>query len=207
MKICTKCEQTKDFTSFSKDSQKKDNLSSSCKECKKSYDKAYVAKNRKHKNAVNAQYAKNHKIEKVDYDKQRRENNKDEINSKKRKYYHFCGGKEVGNAWKSNNKELVRSYAHNAKAKRRSMLKDSNITHKDLTNWQKQQLKVCKYCSVDCVDNYHIDHVIPLTKGGQHSLDNLTISCPSCNHSKGNKTLAEWELTKKELIEARDKKP
>lgn len=206
MKICTKCKENKPFEAFSKDAQKKDGLRSSCKECKKSYDKSYVEKNKEAKYSKNSAYNATHKKEKAAYDKHRREQQSDIIKRQKRKYYHN-GGKEVGNKWKSNNKELVRSYAHNAKAKRRSLMADSILSHKELTEWQKQQEKVCTYCSCECEDSYHIDHVTPLTKGGKHELINLAISCPSCNHSKGNKTLDQWESTKQELIEAKNKKP
>lgn len=41
MKTCTKCEVTKHIKCFNKDSSKKDNLHSSCKECEKILKKAY----------------------------------------------------------------------------------------------------------------------------------------------------------------------
>jgi 5-methylcytosine-specific restriction endonuclease McrA len=35
--------------------------------------------------------------------------------------------------------------------------------------------------------NWHLDHVIPLSKGGQHSYDNVQVSHPSCNQRKSSK--------------------
>ncbi len=35
----------------------------------------------------------------------------------------------------------------------------------------------------------HIDHIIPLSKGGSHTSDNIAPACPKCNIEKGNKIL------------------
>lgn len=50
----------------------------------------------------------------------------------------------------------------------------------------------CAYCGCECVDDYHIDHKLPLSKGGGNEFDNLALSCPHCNLSKHNKTDVEF---------------
>lgn len=206
MKICTNCKEGKPLEAFSKDSQKKDGLRSSCRECKKVYDKKYVEENKESKYAANYAYTASHRKEKAVYDKHRRDEFGDEIRREKRRYYH-SGGKEVGDVWKKANKKLVRVYASKGAAKRRTLLVDSNLSHKEVLYWLESQDPVCTYCGTCCKEYYEIDHVIPLSRGGSHSLGNLAVSCLSCNRSKKDKLLEEWELTKKELIEARDKKP
>lgn len=206
MKVCTKCKEEKPLEAFSKDSQKKDGLRSSCKACKKTYDKKYVSENKESKYAKAAIYNAAHREEKAAYDKTRRDEYGDVIRSKKREYYHN-GGKEVGDTWIKNNRERTRSYASKAAAKRRTLLVDSELSHKKVEQWLKLQEPVCAYCKTCCKEYYEIDHILPLSRGGAHSLDNLAISCRSCNRSKKDKTLEEWNLTKQELIEARDKKP
>lgn len=42
-------------------------------------------------------------------------------------------------------------------------------------------------------DKITLDHVIPLTRGGSHSMDNLKVACVSCNTRKSNKLLSELE--------------
>ncbi len=49
----------------------------------------------------------------------------------------------------------------------------------------------CVYCGTtdgpfDC------DHVVPVSRGGENSLENLSCACASCNRSKGSKTPEEW---------------
>lgn len=53
------------------------------------------------------------------------------------------------------------------------------------------QKGLCFYCD-GSLDNYHIDHIIPLSKGGEHQLHNLVLSCPTCNLKKGNKDPEEF---------------
>lgn len=53
----------------------------------------------------------------------------------------------------------------------------------------------CEYCGVDCTDNWHLEHKTPLCKDGKNEKDNLTISCPNCNLSKGRKTFNEFKQT------------
>ncbi|MBC7810584.1 MAG: HNH endonuclease [Burkholderiales bacterium] len=47
----------------------------------------------------------------------------------------------------------------------------------------------CEYCLLSQEDNfftYHVDHVIPEKHEGETSIDNLALSCPSCNTFKGS---------------------
>lgn len=44
--------------------------------------------------------------------------------------------------------------------------------------------KLCVYCLERVADT--IDHVIPLSKGGDSSIENLRPACSDCNEKKGN---------------------
>lgn len=51
----------------------------------------------------------------------------------------------------------------------------------------------CYYCSVvHLTTNLNFDHVIPLARGGAHSLTNLAASCAGCNKSKNDCLPHEW---------------
>lgn len=206
-KTCTKCKETKETSEFSKDKSKKDGLRSSCKACKKAYDKKYVEENKEKKYAANYAYNASHRAEKAVYDKKRREAKKDEINKAKRIYWHFGGGKEKKKEWSVRNYDKVYSYGVAGSAKRRALLGKFNLSHAEFRIWKDAQPKVCTYCGTCCKDSFHVDHVIPLSKGGEHAIENLAIACPSCNFSKNNKLVEEWIKCNQELIEARDKKP
>lgn len=54
----------------------------------------------------------------------------------------------------------------------------------------------CFYCDKE-VSNFEVEHIIPKAKGGSNRIDNLTLSCHSCNQKKG--TLAAEEFIKQTL--------
>lgn len=52
---------------------------------------------------------------------------------------------------------------------------------------------MCIYCGKKLSkDNFWIDHIKPLSRGGNNEIDNLGTSCPKCNLSKGTKTAEEF---------------
>jgi hypothetical protein len=51
--------------------------------------------------------------------------------------------------------------------------------------------KVCAYCGTT-EGEFHLDHIFPWSRGGAHSLENLTVACAPCNRSKRDKTVQEW---------------
>ena len=47
----------------------------------------------------------------------------------------------------------------------------------------------CRLCGIECNDglhNIHFDHIIPWSKGGETTLENLQVLCSDCNLAKGN---------------------
>lgn len=56
----------------------------------------------------------------------------------------------------------------------------------------------CQYCGRVVKDGIklHIDHIIPKSKGGDLSMDNLITSCFDCNEGKRDVILTEREIAK-----------
>lgn len=52
----------------------------------------------------------------------------------------------------------------------------------------------CQYCGVRTHD-LTIDHVIPRSRGGLHTWDNVVAACRICNHRKGGKSVAEARMS------------
>jgi len=52
---------------------------------------------------------------------------------------------------------------------------------------------ICQYCGLEGGD-LTVDHVIPRSRGGEHTWDNVVTACRPCNHRKGGKTIQEARL-------------
>ena len=55
---------------------------------------------------------------------------------------------------------------------------------------EKRALDCCEYCQTimgSSTERFEMEHVIPLSKGGQSLLGNLALSCRGCNSFKHNK--------------------
>jgi hypothetical protein len=48
----------------------------------------------------------------------------------------------------------------------------------------------CVYCGDQ--DSFECDHVIPRSRGGLSTEDNLVAACKACNSSKKDRLLSEW---------------
>ena len=59
----------------------------------------------------------------------------------------------------------------------------------------------CVYCGKDLrnvkAKLRTLDHVVAVAHGGVNTQHNLVTCCKRCNESKGNKTLREWEIYRK----------
>ncbi len=51
--------------------------------------------------------------------------------------------------------------------------------------------RTCAYCGKTDVP-LEIEHIVPRSKGGSNSVNNLTIACHSCNQSKGNSPVEQF---------------
>lgn len=99
-------------------------------------------------------------------------------------------------------KETAKIYANsikrklvsaNSQSKRREIMyktADNSITSKSLQELKAAQNNLCGYCGCslkfDVPKAVHLDHIIPLSKGGTHTLDNIIWACSHCNLTKSS---------------------
>ena len=94
------------------------------------------------------------------------------------------------------NREEYKPYAKVYKQERRARLKEApgRFNKSDIDLLLMEQDFMCKYCKASFEDvGFHIDHRIPLVKGGSNWSENLQLLCPTCNLKKGAKLPEQFE--------------
>jgi 5-methylcytosine-specific restriction endonuclease McrA len=95
--------------------------------------------------------------------------------------------------WAKNHPELRRL----KDAKRRRMLEDAGDFLILESEIRRLYASPCAICGN--TDNVTADHVMPLSRGGRHSIGNLQPLCKPCNSSKKDKLMSEWRY-RSELV-------
>lgn len=96
----------------------------------------------------------------------------------------------LASAYQKNNPDKVRVRNRNRLARRKGA-EGTHTLSETLELLEKQDSK-CACCDVPLDDTRHLDHIIPLSKGGSNWIHNLQWLCPFCNVSKNDLLPEEW---------------
>jgi 5-methylcytosine-specific restriction endonuclease McrA len=104
--------------------------------------------------------------------------------------------------WRERNPEAFRAITQRRRAKKSKA--EGSYTARDLIALFKSQKGLCNGCLKSLPKSYHVDHIMPLCRGGSNWPSNLQLLCQSCNSSKGTKTMDEWldRINRKKLAAA-----
>lgn len=79
------------------------------------------------------------------------------------------------------------------KAERRARVRNATVEKVSRHDVITRDGLICYLCAITLTwDSATLDHVIPLARGGSHSLDNLRVCCGTCNRRKHTRTLDEY---------------
>jgi hypothetical protein len=198
-KTCQTCREVKPFSEFHKEARRHDGLNGRCKTCRQGY-----YQSRKDDYARRAQVFL---ADKPHYHRDWKRSNPDKAREYAKKWAENDPGyyarrrqdldyreksRESNRRWRAANPER----ATESKKRRRARKLDRGIylvSPRDYRRCLARHRNCCTYCGVH-LDSVHWDHVMPLYRGGTHSVGNLTPACQTCNQRKSYKTLMEWRL-------------
>jgi 5-methylcytosine-specific restriction endonuclease McrA len=102
--------------------------------------------------------------------------------------------KESRKKYAQANPEKRRLWYHNRRA--RTAGNGGTYTHEELSALFEKQNGRCLYCGELLYASFdkqiHIDHKIPISRGGSNYIENIALSCADCNTRKFNKTAEEF---------------
>lgn len=68
------------------------------------------------------------------------------------------------------------------------------IVGEDLLDAYNKQDRRCYFCHRKLDDDFHIDHIVPISRGGTNVANNIAITCDYCNLHKSNNIFDEKEF-------------
>lgn len=158
-------------------------LDNVCRQCRSTQNKQYREKNRASYTSYKQEYYRKNKAHILQASRRYRNSNNDAVCSRSRL------------RWQQYSKTLrgllsIAVSARNRKA--RKCAAQGSHTSADIRRQYEKQGGKCFYCSVEVGNKYHVDHVMPLSRGGTNNPENLVIACPTCNLRKNKKTAEEF---------------
>jgi 5-methylcytosine-specific restriction endonuclease McrA len=118
-----------------------------------------------------------------------REKNRPHLRAYQREYE-----KRTGEAarWKRDHPDNVREYDYRAGSKRRAQKRDAFVEDISREVVWSRNAGMCGICQRPVpLKGMHVDHIIPLARGGEHSYANTQPAHPTCNARKGAKLPTE----------------
>lgn len=103
--------------------------------------------------------------------------------------------RERGRKWREDNPERSLAYVHMRRARLQNnggsyTAADIDLQRKAQTN--KGGVLMCWLCGKPIKGRFHIDHFIPIVRGGSNSPENIRLTHPTCNLQKASKTPQEY---------------
>ncbi len=196
LKTCPHCRASKSRDEFHKNSGRKDGLQVWCKDCYRARERGEYSQRRAELRRLP------HNAERIrEYFKKngtaiaRKYRMTANGARKTREYLNSDSYKQIQKRWGNS---VAGRQSRQTRHERRRAREAGALNTLTITEWREivaSYLSNCVYCGVYC-ENPTQDHIVPLSKGGTHTADNVVPACKHCNPSKGNKSLLHWMAQK-----------
>lgn len=205
-KTCSRCGETKALNLFKKDSRKIIGVSNPCKNCMRILNAVYRSNNREKLLVAYTKYRQSNREKEIARGMRYRKENPEKRKETCANYYknNLEKARTANAKWQANNPDKMRAASSRWRKnhpemrrfwqRNRDAMKRGTIGNGWTVEQEQQLIKDydyrCAYCNE--VRELTMDHIVPLTRGGSHSIDNIVPACVPCNSSKRNKPLLIW---------------
>jgi len=197
-KYCPGCKNTKPYSEFQKHKNRPDGLQSWCKECFAKKELSYKERRKELRTTPQHKAYVKEYMEKTGKELIKKYKKSEKYKATILKYGRSVSGKESSKRYRqSENGKRSQQVRHE---RRRAALANAEGAF-SIPEWKlvvKEYNNLCAYCNTKN-ENLQIDHVVPLSRGGRNSIDNIVPACGSCNSSKRDKTLIVWMYERAQL--------
>lgn len=199
-KTCTKCKQSQPIEQFNRDKNRQDGRFPHCKSCNKASHAEHYKRNADSVKEKVSAYSKANPEKVAAYRTKWRSLNEE----KNREYQRLWAQQYRKNnplhhrKWKTDPAKLREWRANNPDKvilqKQRRRMRELGVESFLVTSADIRRIlnSPCTYCG--STKSIQVDHVIPLAKGGRHSVGNLAPACMTCNVHKSSKFITQWKL-------------
>jgi len=154
---------------------------------KTSYDAEYRLHNREKLAPYHAAYRAEHRKEAIVYQREYRAKNKEALKVARKAYHEKHTSEDAARS--AIRRALKAGSLIGATAAQKAEIKEIYRRAKEDRNVR------CYLCgSIIALGDRHVDHIMPLSRGGQHRPSNLAVACSKCNMKKRDKLPEEIGL-------------
>lgn len=175
MKKCSRCGQAKPLDGFHRQAASRDGRAAACRECVAKYVKERYWRDPERRRAESKKYRDAHPERRRQWQRAYNERHREEIRAR------FAAMGWRGR-WAALNPEKRRAN----EAKRRARRRLTQVEPVDYEAIYERDGGVCYLCGEPVVDvDREFDHILPLSRGGTHTEDNIALTHAICNRRKG----------------------
>jgi 5-methylcytosine-specific restriction endonuclease McrA len=202
-KVCGCAKELDEFNSYR--SQGKIWKRTACRDCYKVINRKYSSNLRARRKALdedafyatrraeqkrwreqNPERAKAHREKYQQTEKWKRLREPSRVRARERYWEHPDAQRAKDKAWRDANPDKVRSYWSRSDAVRRMAVQDMEAEHVSRAYIITRDGSRCHICGKKCRSSeIHLDHLVPISRGGTHTAANLRVACAHCNLSRG----------------------
>ena len=179
-RTCSTCGETSPAMSewFHKRGKSLDGCQGRCKACTKAYDEQWYAANRERAAETGHAWKAANRERTAEYQREWVSSNRERARERCREWYAANLGSEHARA-------IAKDHRRRAA--------EGSFTKEEVVALLEAQKHKCEYCGAELLEtSYHLDHIVPVSKGGTSYIENIAAACPCCNLSKSAKDLDVW---------------